>query len=101
MFLLGLVVFSAAVSAQDKPKLVVSQATKDLPVAGANNLYCAGLVQTAKVDTSRKIVGAQNEKDQFVFSQGNYVYFSLGDNKSVQAGDIFSVIRPRGRVSTR
>lgn len=101
MFLLGLVVFSATVSAQNRPTLVVSQATKDLPVAGANTLYCAGLVQTNKVDTSRKLVGAQNEKDQFVYSQGNFVYFSLGDNKSVQVGDMFSVIRPRGRVSTR
>jgi len=102
MFLLGLLVFSAIVSAQDrKAKLVVSQATKNLPVAGANNLYCAGYVQNAKVDTSRKIVGAENEQEQNVYSQGNNVYISLGENRNVQVGDMFSVIRPRGQVNTR
>jgi hypothetical protein len=102
IFLLGLLVFSAIVSAQDrKSTLVVSQATRNLPVAGANNLYCAGYVQNAKVDTSRKIVGAENEQEQNVYSQGNNVYISLGENRTVQVGDMFSVIRPRGQVETR
>ena len=99
---LGLLVFSAIVAAQNtKAKLVVSEATKNLTVAGANNMYCAGYVQTDKVDTSRKIVGAENEQEQNVYSQGNNVYINLGANKSVQVGDMFAVIRPRGRVETR
>jgi hypothetical protein len=102
MLLLGLLVFSATVSAQNnKSKLVVSEATRNLTVAGANNLYCAGYVQTGKVDTSRKIVGAENEQEQNVYSQGNNVYINLGANKNVQVGDMFAVIRPRGRVETR
>ncbi|HEY0460829.1 MAG TPA: hypothetical protein VGC97_16960 [Pyrinomonadaceae bacterium] len=104
MFLLVLLAVSAvAVSAQEKknPTLLVSQATRNLPVAGANNLYCAGYVQTAKVDTSRKIVGAENEQEQNVYVQGNNVYISLGENRNVQVGDMFSVVRPRGRVETR
>jgi hypothetical protein len=72
-----------------------------LPVAGANNMYCAGYVQTADVNTNSKIVGAENEQEQNVYSQGNNVYINLGDNKDVQVGDMFSVIRPRGRVETR
>jgi hypothetical protein len=64
-------------------------------------LYCAGYVQNAKVDTSRKIVGAENEQEQNVYSQGNNVYISLGENRNVQVGDMFSVIRPRGQVNTR
>jgi hypothetical protein len=102
IFLLGMLVFSAMVSAQErKAKLVVSQATKNLPVAVGNNLYCAGYVQNAQVDTSRKIVGAENEQEQNVYSQGNNVYISLGENRNVQVGDMFSVIRPRGQVNTR
>jgi len=101
MFLLSLLVFSAAVSAQNKPTLIVSEATKNLPVAGANNLYCAGVVQQSKIDTSRKIVGAENEQDGNLYYQGNNVYISLGDNKNVQVGDMFSVVRPRGQVETR
>lgn len=103
IFLLSLLVFSATVAAQNNNKstLVVSESTRNLPVAGANNLYCAGYVQNAKVDTSRKIVGAENEQDQNVYYQGNFVYISLGENRNVQVGDMFSVIRPRGQVETR
>lgn len=101
MFLLSLLVFSAVASAQNKPTLIVSEATKNLPIAGPNNLYCAGVVQQAKIDTSRKIVGAENEQDGNIFWQGNNVYISLGDNKNVQVGDMFSVVRPRGQVETR
>ena len=102
IFLLGLLVFSATVSAQDKKAtLVVSQATKNLPVAAGSNLYCAGYVQNAEVDTSRKIVGAVNEQEQNAYAQGNEIYISLGGNRNVQAGDMFSVIRPRGQVETR
>jgi hypothetical protein len=102
IFLLSLLVFTATVAAQErKAKLVVSQATKNLPVAGGSNLYCAGYVQNAKVDTSRKIVGAENEQEQNVYWQGNNVYISLGDNRNVQVGDMFSVVRPRGQVNTR
>ena len=103
IFLLGLLVCSAVtVSAQQqKAKLVVRQATRNLPVALGNNLYCAGYVQNAKVDTSRKIVGAVNEQEQNIYQQGNDVYISLGENRSVQVGDVFSVIRPRGKVNTR
>jgi hypothetical protein len=72
---------------------VVSQADKNLPVAAGSNLYCAGYVQTAEVDTSRKIVGAENEQEQNIYSQNNYVYISLGNNRSVQVGDMFAVIR--------
>jgi Flagellar assembly protein T, C-terminal domain len=98
---LGLLVFSAAFAQDKKPKMVVSEATRELPVAGANNLYCAGYVETEKVDTSKKIVGAENEQEQNVYSQGNNVYINLGANKGVRVGDMFSVIRPRGRVETR
>ncbi|MBS1798092.1 MAG: hypothetical protein JSS81_30020 [Acidobacteria bacterium] len=100
--MVALLVFSAGVSAQNKKtKVIVSEATKNLPVAGANNLYCAGYVQTGSVDTSRKIVGAVNEQEQNVYSQGNFVYINVGANQNVQVGDMFAVIRPRGRVETR
>lgn len=101
----GLLVFSVTISAQDskekKPTLVITRQTQELPVAGANNLYCAGLVQTAKVNTSNKIVSAEDEQEQNVYSQGDNVYINMGSNKGVQVGDMFSVIRPRGRVNTK
>jgi len=46
---------------------------QSLPIATGSNLYCAGYVQSSPINTSEKIVGAVNEQDGFVFSQGNYI----------------------------
>ena len=96
--LLSLLVLAGSVAAQ-KPMVIVSKDSGNKNLAGANNLYCAGYVQTGSVDASRKIVGALNEQEQNIYSQGNYVYINAGSG--VQVGDMFSVIRPRGRVQTR
>ncbi|HMJ09312.1 MAG TPA: hypothetical protein VK468_09925 [Pyrinomonadaceae bacterium] len=74
---------------------------RDLPVAERNNLYCAGYVQKGPIDTSRKIVGAVDEQDGFLYSQNNFMYINAGANKGVQVGDMMSVVRPRGQVKTR
>ncbi len=79
----------------------ITSAQEEMPIAGSNNLLCAGFIQRAKVDTSSKIVGADLEKEKNIYSQGDYIYFSLGANSSAKVGDVFSVIRPRGRVETR
>ena len=63
-----------------------------MPVASGNNLYCAGYVETAPVDTSYEIVGAQNEKDGHIYAQGDYLYMSFGANRGAKIGDVYSVI---------
>ena len=70
-------------------------------MAGYNAVYCGGFVQTAGVDTSRRIVGAYNEQDGHIFSEGNVVYLNTGANNGVKVGDIMSVTRPRGKVNTK
>ena len=72
-----------------------------MPLVSGNNLVCSGYVGTASVDTSYEIVGAQNEKDQFNFAQNDYIYVSVGANRGAKVGDMYSVIRPRGKVETR
>lgn len=69
-------------------------------VAERNNLYCAGYVQSSPIDTSRKIVGAVNEQDGFLYSENNVLYVNAGASKGVQIGDVMSVVRPRGQVKT-
>ena len=102
VFFLGVIVFCSAVAAQErKATLVVGDQNREMPLAGNNNLYCAGYVQTEPVNTSAKIVGAENEQEQFVFSQGNYLYVNAGAGSGVKVGDMFSVVRPRGQVETR
>lgn len=79
----------------------VSAQNASMPIAGDNNLLCAGFIQREKVDTSKKIVGANDEKEQNIYAQNDYVYINMGANSGVKVGDMYSVIRPRGRVETR
>jgi len=83
------------------PILIIEQDKRVMPVASGNNLYCAGYVGTAPVNTSYEIVGAQEEKDRHTFAQGDLVYLSFGASRGAKVGDVFSVIRPRGQVETR
>lgn len=101
---LVLFALSAAASAQkptSAPTVIFNKNNRELPVAAGNNLYCAGYVETGTVNTESKIVGAENEQEQFIYGQGNNLYISLGSNRGVKIGDVFSVIRPRGQVETR
>lgn len=103
IILLSSTVLAGAAAAQNAKKpttVVMNNADKPMTVASGNNLYCAGYVQTAQVDTSRKIVGAENEQEQNIYAQNNNVYISLGSGSGVKVGDMFAVIRPRGRVET-
>lgn len=94
-------IFAAVASAQQKPMVVSAPAARNMRVAERNNVYCAGYVQSSPIDTSRKIVGAVEEQEQFMYGQNNFVYINAGSNKGVQVGDMLSVVRPRGQVKTR
>ena len=83
------------------PTSMVRQADQETPLVGRNNLYCAGYVETGTVNTENEIVGAQEEQEKNIYSQGDNVYISMGTNRGVKIGDMFSVIRPRGAVETR
>lgn len=85
----------------NEPRTVVNQPDKKVAVALGSNVYCAGYVQKASVNTANKIVGALNEQDGHIFAQDDYLYISMGASKGVQVGDKFAVVRPRGRVETR
>jgi hypothetical protein len=101
-----LVVFTAFAVAQEDVKkdepatLVAERFQMELRVATGNNLYCAGYIQRAKVNTEFEIIGADDEKDGFIYSQNNFVYISRGASQGVKVGDMFSVIRPRGKFET-
>lgn len=100
---------TAAVSQQadlnkklDSAAIVVPASSMDRPltVVGDNDLYCAGFVQNSPISTNTEIVGAENEKDQHIFFQGDLLYINSGSSSGVSEGDMFSVVRPRGEVDT-
>ena len=91
---------SSAVLAQQKPTVILPQ-DREMPVAMRNNLYCAGYISKEKVNPKNQIVGAENEQEQFIYSQGNNLYISLGANQGVKVGDMFAVVRPRGKFRSK
>jgi len=93
-------VFAATGIAQQKPLTVTAPTTHTYPVAGGNNLYCAGFIQRAPIDTSQSIIGAVEEQEQFMFTEKNYVYISAGADKGVKVGDMMTIVRPRGQVKS-
>lgn len=86
--------FSATVFAQQT-------ASRESPAANNNNLYCAGFIQTASINTSYEVVGAEDEADQYIFAQGDNLVVNFGANGGAKVGDMYSVIRPRGKVESR
>ena len=101
---LVLFVFSATVFAQTPaptPTVIFNKDNREMTVTAGNNLYCAGYVETGTVSTESKIVGAENEQEQFIYGEGDNLYINLGAERGAKVGDVFSVIRPRGRVETR
>ena len=86
---------------QPTPTMVFNKDTRKMPVAERNNLYCAGYIQKAPVNTDFEIVGAEREYEQRIYSQGNIVYVNQGASNGVKVGDMFSVIRPRGQFKSK
>ncbi|CAN5268312.1 hypothetical protein BH20ACI1_BH20ACI1_06150 [soil metagenome] len=106
MLLTVSIIFTATAFAQNPratptPTMIVNQDNREMPIAAGNNLLCAGYVGTAPVNTSSKIIGAQNEKDGFNFAQNDYIYVNFGTNRGAKVGDLYAVVRPRGKVDTR
>ena len=99
-------ILTAAVFAQNPratptPTMILNQDNREVPLVKGNNLFCAGYVGTAAVNTGNKIIGAQDEKDKFNFVQNDYIYVNVGANRGAKVGDMYAVIRPRGQVETR
>jgi hypothetical protein len=107
LFLLIILTMTSLAIAQDKPKDIKSTIVygngidDEMPIVAGTNLYCAGFVQNGSIDTKVEIVGANEEKDKHIFGQGDLLYINSGAGDGVKVGDMFSVIRPRGKVKTK
>ncbi len=98
-----LIVLATAFSAfaqNDDLTVVYNDSNEVMPIAVRNNLYCAGYIRRADVDTGMEVVGAKEEKDKNIYAQGDDLYISMGAADGVKVGDTFSVIRPRGKVKS-
>ena len=73
---------------------------RPMTVAERNNLYCAGSVQKEAIDRTMQLVGGHEEQDQYQYTENNFVYVNAGSNQKLNVGDVMSVVRPRGKVSS-
>lgn len=87
--------------AEPTPILMAGKAARDLNVSVGSNLYCAGFIQTGAISTGNKIIGGQDEADKFIYAQNDFIYVNMGNDKGVNVGDVFSVVRPRGQVKSK
>lgn len=102
--LFALLLTSAVVFAQKPnptPKTVMPDEKRSMSVAVGNNLYCAGYIQANAVNTSLEIVGNSEEPEKHNFTLGNFVYINAGASQGMKVGDEFSVMRPRGKFSSK
>ena len=89
---------------REKPVLQVTLSEKPKPakaIAGRNNLYCAGYIQSNAISTANKIIGGHDETDKYIYAQNDYLYINMGNDKGVNVGDVFAVIRPRGALKSK
>ena len=91
--------------AAESPAAVTStqQAAPAAPASAAREteMQCSGFIEHRPPAGRLEIIGAEEEQEQHVFAEGDYVYISGGAQAGVRSGQEFSVIRPRGRFKTR
>jgi hypothetical protein len=80
--------------------ITLPEAKAPIRVATTNELYCGGFIQYAPAPNKLQIVGGEEEQEQRIYSQGDYVYINAGSNQGVVAGQEFSVVRPRGQFTS-
>lgn len=111
LLLLALVALTQAANAQttgDQTPAPLPTPTVFLPeekasplVAGRTDLYCAGFIQYVPAPINPEIVGSEQEQEQRVFAEGDYVFINAGSQQGVRVGEEFAIVRPRGRMSSR
>ena len=70
-------------------------------IARESELRCSGFIEHQPPANRLEVVGAEQEQEQHVFAEGDYLYINGGRQQGVSEGQEFSVVRPRGRFSTR
>jgi hypothetical protein len=79
---------------------VVQTSRPSNALVSGSNLYCAGYIQASSISTANRIIGAQDEADKYNYSQNDFLYINMGNNKGVSVGDTFTIVRPRGQVKS-
>ena len=71
-----------------------------MTVATENELYCGGYLEYTPGYGDPQIVGGEQEQEQNVYGEGDYIYLNRGSQDGLRPGDKFSVVRPHGQFTS-
>ena len=80
------------------PQMILPTAAQAARVAGDSALFCAGYIRYQRFGQTPEIVGAEEEQEQRLYSDGDIVYLNAGSRQGIKEGQQFQIIRPRGDV---
>lgn len=83
------------------PTVILPQEKSAPVVAGSTDLYCAGFIQYAPAPIGPEIVGGEQEQEQRVYKEGDYVYINVGSQQGVHVGQEYAIVRPRGEMTSK
>jgi len=89
--------------AQSRPseRTAAAQSSERAMAAHESESRCGGFIEQTPQAASGQLVGAYTEREARLFSQGDYVYIDAGSQSGVREGQEFTVVRPRGRFSSK
>ena len=91
---------ASAPAPQPTPAMVLPQENGAGAVAGRTDTYCAGFIQYAPAPINPEIVGGEQEQEQRIYVEGDYVFINAGAQQGISVGQEFAIVRPRGQVTS-
>ena len=96
--LLALPLVANAQTPAPTPQMILPTAAQAARVAGDSALFCAGYIRYQRFGKTPEIIGAEEEQEQRLYSDGDIVYLNAGSRQGIKEGQQFQIIRPRGDV---
>ena len=97
-FLFALAVSTNAQTPASTPQVLAPEAKPPMEVTTKSALFCAGYIRLQPLAPMPQVVGAVEEQDRRMFSNGEVVYINAGSRQGIKEGQNFQIIRPRGDV---
>ncbi len=72
-----------------------------VPAARESESACAGFIEQTPPGDRFEVIGAEDEALNRMLAEGDYVFVNAGAQQGAQIGQEFSVVRPRGKFSSK
>jgi hypothetical protein len=80
------------------PSVTMPETRTPASLATDKDLYCAGYIKFEPFPRTAQIVGAEQEQEKRVFTQGAFVYIDAGAEQGIREAQEFAIVRPRGEL---